>query len=354
MKRLRIGIIGQGRSGYDIHVKSLKRTKMKERFEVAAVTDLIPERCNGTAAEYPGCKIYPSYKEMLKDSSLDLIVNASFSHQHVPISLEIIEAGFHGLCEKPLAASVAEVDKIAAKIKESGKVFAVFQEARFDPTFRKMLDVCNSGILGRIVMARFTRNNSSRRWDWQTLREMNGGALLNTGSHSLDQALQLFHGEPERIFCSMDKVNSLGDAEDHVKLIFSSSGQPTIDFEVSSCAPYSPPRFQVYGELGGLSAEPGHIEWKFYLTEEAADIKLIREPLPERSFCREKLDWYEYKWADAGTHDTTYLTEQLYLNLYDVIRNGAKLEVTLEDVRRQIAIMEECFKQNRHLLHFVP
>lgn len=346
MKKLRVGIIGQGRSGRNIHVLGLKQSKMMERFEIAAVTDLIPERCEETAAEHPGCKIYPDYKAMLKDNSLDIIVNASFSHQHVPISLEILDAGFDVICEKPLAGSVEQVDQIAAAVKRTGRVFAVFQEARFDPTFRKVLEICNSGVLGRIVMARFTRNGFSRRWDWQTLREMDGGGLLNTGSHSLDQALQLFKGMPEKIFCIMDRVNSCGNAEDHIKLLFSAPGQPTIDFEVSTCAPYSPPRFQIYGEFGGLSAVPRSVEWKFYQPQTADAKKLIKEPLPERSFCRESLDWIEYKWTDHGKHDTEYLTEQLYLNFYDVLCNNGELEVTLEDVRRQIAIIEECHKQN--------
>ncbi len=347
MKKLRVGIIGQGRSGRNIHVASLKRSNAADRFEIAAITDLIPERCLETRSEFPDCKVFADYQQMLQDRTLDLIVNASFSHQHVPISLEAMDAGFHVLCEKPLAKTTIEADRAIAKSREKGLVFAVFQEARFDPTFRKVLEICRSGILGRIVMARFTRNNSARRWDWQTQRERNGGALLNTGSHSLDQALKLFGDViPERIFCCMDRVNSFGNAEDHIKLVFSREGCPTIDFEVSSCAPYSPPRFQVYGEFGGLSGTPGHVEWKYYCPEEAPSRQLVVEPLPNRSYCNEKLPWHCLTWNDAGEHDTAWLGEQFYVNLYEVLLNNGTLEVTLDEVRRQISIIEECFRQN--------
>jgi len=316
-------------------------------FEIAAITDFIPERCNETKSEFPECKVYPDYQSLLNDDHLELIVNASFSHMHVPISIEALKAGHHVLSEKPLASCVAEVDAVDKTAKEAGKVFTVFQEARFDPTFNKVMEICNSGILGRIVMARFTRNNFARRWDWQTLKEKNGGAFLNTGSHSLDQALKLFGDDmPDNILCSMDRVNSFGTAEDHVKLLFMKKGHPTIDFEVTSCAPYSPPRYQIYAEFGGLTASPGHVEWKFYRPEESPVCKLIEEPLPGRTYCSEKLDWYEFSWTDHGNRGAAWMGEKLYLNLFDAIRNGAKLLIPIDDVRRQIAVMEECKRQN--------
>ena len=347
MKKIRIGLIGQGRSGRCIHTEALKRAKASEHYEIAAITDLIPERCQETKQEFPDCKVYPDYHAMLQDKSLELIVNASFSEQHVPISIEALNAEFHVLSEKPLAAKASEVDKVISKAAEVNRVFAVFQEARFDPTFQKVLEICRSGVLGKIVMARFTRNNAARRWDWQTLRERNGGALLNTGSHPLDQALALFgEGMPDRIYANMDRVNSFGTAEDHVKLVFSKAGHPTIDLEVSSCAPYSPPRFQIYGEYGGVTAVPNQVDWKYYRPEEAPARCLIPEPLPNRAYCTEKLDWYEFSWHDTGSRNAPWLGEQFYLNLYEVIRNQASLAVPLDDVRRQIAIIEECFRQN--------
>ncbi len=346
-RRIRVGIIGQGRSGRDIHVKTLHRPEVAARFELAAITDQLPERCQETAAEFPQCRVYPDYRAMLQDHSLELIVNASFSDQHVPISVEALEAGFHVLCEKPLAACVAEVDRAEAAARRAGKVFAVFQEARFDATFQKILEICRSGVLGRIAQVRFTRNGFSRRWDWQTLVERNGGALLNTGSHPLDQALVLFgNAMPERIFCVMDHLNSAGTAEDHVKLVFSSPGRPVIDLEVSAAAPYSPPRFQVYGERGGATATPGVVEWKYYRIEDAPPHPLVTTPLPNRAYCSEKLEWYENRWADTGSRGAAWMGEKLYRNLFDAIRNGAPLIVTIDDVRRQIAVIEECRRQN--------
>ncbi|NLE53738.1 MAG: Gfo/Idh/MocA family oxidoreductase, partial [Lentisphaerae bacterium] len=89
MKTLRVGIIGQGRSGRDIHAEYLKTCP--EQFKIVAVCDLLQDRCERAEKEY-GCATYQDYREMINDKSLqlDFVVNSSFSHLHAPISKEIM------------------------------------------------------------------------------------------------------------------------------------------------------------------------------------------------------------------------------------------------------------------------
>jgi len=111
--------------------------------------------------------------------------------------------------------------------------------------------VIKSGVLGRIVQISIAFNGFSRRWDWQTMQSRNGGNLANTGPHPLDQALQLFGKGMPKVTCYMDHTdNSLGDAEDHVKVLLSGRGHPTIDLEVSSCCAYPCFVYNVYGTRG--------------------------------------------------------------------------------------------------------
>ncbi len=222
MRRIRVGVIGQGRSGHNIHVDAFKR--MPGRYKVVAVADPLEGRCDD-AVNATGCAAYADYKEMLRQGDLDLVVNATPSHLHVPVSLAVMDAGFNVLCEKPLARRTSDVDKLIAKSKETGKLLAVFQQSRFAPYFQQVRKVINSGVLGRVVMVRIAFNGFGRRWDWQTLQGYDGGSLLNTGPHPLDQALQLFGTDamPE-MACIMDRTNTFGDAEDFVKLILRREG----------------------------------------------------------------------------------------------------------------------------------
>ncbi len=347
MKKIKVGIIGQGRSGWDIHGIALQRPKLKELFEVVAVCDKLSDRTEDAVKAY-GCKAYTDYKDLLKDPKVELVVNATQSVDHIPVSIEALKAGKMVLSEKPLSPSVALVEKLEATIKKTGKFFAVFQQSRFAPTYRKVLEIMNSGILGRIVMVKVAFNGFARRWDWQTLQEKCGGNLLNTGPHPLDQALQLMGDvDPEKILCYMDRANTYGDAEDHVKLIMSAKNHPVVDLEISSCSPFNPYVYQVYGTNGGLTGDHKTLNWKWYDPAEAPMQKLIREPLEGRAYCSENLPMYEASWTSSGEGlDFHSRVEKFYLNLFDAITKGAPLEVPLYQVKRQIAVIEECHKQN--------
>jgi len=347
---IRVGIIGQGRSGYSIHCEYLKT--VPEQYKIVAVVDPIEERRKRAEQEF-GCDAYADYKELLKRDDLDLIVNATPSHLHVPVTLDILDAGFNVVCEKPLARKVEEVDMLIEAAKKSGKIFTIFQQSRFAPYFRQVKKVIDSGVLGRIVQISIAFNGFARRWDWQCVQRFYGGNLLNTGPHPLDQALQLFGTDvmPE-VFCVMDRCNTYGDAEDYVKLILRGEGRPLIDLEISSCCAYPSFTYNVQGTKGGLKGTMTHIEWKYFKEEEAPEQKLIMEPLntPEGkpAYCSEQLKWYEENWSVPEEQKNLFSTisSGFYNMLYNTFTTGAPLEITPEQVRQQIAVIEECHRQN--------
>ena len=346
MKKIRAGIIGQGRSGCDIHAHLM--TLLPEKFEIAAVADPLLERLD-EARENFGCRGFTDYREMVDDLQLDLVVVAPPSNLHVPISEALLERGLNVLCDKPLARRVADVDRLVAKAAKSGATLSVFQQSRFAPYFQKVREIIDTGVLGRIVMIRVAFNGFGRRWDWQTLQRFDGGSLLNTGPHPLDQALQLFGtAEEPRVFCLMDRATTLGDAEDHVKLILTGDKSPTIDLEISSCSAYPDSTYRVYGTLGGLDATTTHIDWKYYKPEEAPEQHLTEEPLPGREYCREELVWHEESWDMPDSQSNLFDTIGLgyYNDLYDVLTSGKEPVVRVAQVRRQIAVIEECHRQN--------
>ena len=346
MKKVRAGIIGQGRSGCDIHAHTM--ALLPEKFEIAAVADTMPERVK-EAEERFGCKGFADYTEMVATMELDLVINASPSHLHVPITGDLLDRGVNVVCEKPLARRSSEVDALMDKAKQSGCFFSVFQQSRFAPYFQKVRDVIDSGVLGRIVMIRINFNGFARRWDWQTLQKYNGGNLLNTGPHPLDQALKLFGTEEEpNVFCLMDRANTFGDAEDHVKLILSGSKSPTIDLEISSCSAYPDSTYRVLGTQGGLDGNMTRIDWRFFDPADAPPQQLTETPLPGRQYCKEELAWTEESWEvpeeQANLFDT--IGSSYYNNLYESLVNGKEPEVKVQEVRRQIAVIEACHKQN--------
>ncbi len=348
MKKLKVGIIGQGRSGKDIHARTL--ALLPETFEISAVADPLEDRLAKARQEF-SCDTFTTLEEMLaKRGDLDLVVNATPSYLHIPVTEQVLKAGFNVLCEKPFGRRVEDVDRMVATAKKAGKTLAVFQQSRFAPYFQQVKTVTESGVLGRIVMVKIAFNGYARRWDWQTLRKMDGGNLLNTGPHPLDQALHFIGRDamPE-VLNIMDNVNTFGDAEDHVKLILRRKGRPTVDLEISSCCSYNPYTYVVYGSRGSLAGTMTHLEWKYYKDSEAPKQELISGPMPNRAYCYEKLDMHEEKWdapEEAVKNLFDYMATRFYNNLYDVLVSGAPLAVPVEQVRQQIAVIQEAHRQN--------
>lgn len=361
-KTVRVGIIGQGRSGWSIHADYLRTDP---RFRIVAVADPMTIRLE-FAEKTLGCETHADYRDLLAREDLDLVVNATLSHQHVPITLETLRAGHAVLCEKPLCSKVRDVDTLIATAKRAGKLLAVFQQARFAPYFECVQRVIRSGVLGRIVQVSIRFNGFSRRWDWQTLKECNGGNLMNTGPHPLDQALVLFGEGMPNVTCLMDRTRegSFGNAENHVKLLLTGEGHPIIDLEVSSCCAFPFFTYNVYGSRGGLQASSTSAEWKYFKPSEAPRQKLLRAPLADADgrpiYPVETLTWHTGKWpdadGDASRSGATYsaaaaptlggMTGRFYDGLYKTLTRGKALEITMEQVRRQIAVIEEAHRQN--------
>ena len=357
MKKLRAAIIGQGRSGRDIHARHMQA--MPGKFEIVAAVDPLKDRRDRAAREF-GCDVYRDYRPLLKRKDLDLVVNATPTHLRVPVTLDLFRVKHNVLCEKPLAKTVKDVDRMMAAAKKAGTLFAIYQQSRFAPYFGQVKKVIASGVLGRIVQISIAFSGFGRRWDWQTLTSWHGGNLLNTGPHPLDQALRLMDvplNKVPEVFCCMDKAHFWGDAEAHVNLTMRRPGRPIVGLEISSCNAYPSYAYLVFGTQGGLKGSTREIEWRYYKPSEAPKRRLTTKPIcnPDGTpaYCGEgtSLKWHTGKWQVPKSQTGLFHTMgiKFYTMLYKHMTQGGPLVITPEQVRQQIAVIEECHRQNPHI-----
>ena len=352
MQIIRVAILGQGRSGRDIHGAHL--SKDTERYRIVAVVDPLIERRERAHSEY-GCDCYADFSALLHLKDIDLVVNAAPSKFHVAVTEALLEAGFNVLCEKPLASRAVDVDRLINSAAESGKLLAIFQQSRYSPAFRQVREVIASGVLGELVQISISYNGFSRRYDWQTLTSEMGGNLLNTGPHPLDQALQLFGSEVmPHVTCFMRHTISYGNADDHVLLTLSGEGRPLIQLEISSCCRYPGNTYSIYGTTGGLKGTTSRLEWEYFDPRSAPELTLITTPIhrPDGTpaYCSDTLVWQKQEWSmppSDGLFET--MARSFYTMLYQTLTTSEPLEVTPRQVRQQIAVIEECQRQNPHL-----
>ncbi len=349
MKKLNVAVIGQGRSGRDIHGEYLLNAG-KELFNVVAVVDALEIRRNRAKEEF-GCDVYKTYQELFERKDIDLVINSTFSYMHPGVSIDLLNHGFNVLVEKPMARYRKECDEMIAAANKNGKKLYVFQQARFAPYFKKVKEIINSGVLGRIIQININYSGFSRRWDWQTSQRFYGGSLLNTAPHPLDQALDLLGYEDldYNVWSKFDMVNTYGDAEDYVKVVINMPGKPLIDIEVSSCDCYKDYMYKVQGSCGGLKMNANEFSYKFFDPEKAPARKLELETLQGENghpdFCRDSLEWTEVNDKfEGGVFDNA--TAEIYENIYYNLTENQPLIVTPEQIRTEISLIEKIHGQN--------
>ena len=86
--RIRVGILGQGRSGWGIHAVGLAQAPRK--YQVAAVSDILKDRRERTEQEF-GCDAYAEYRDLLARDDVELVINALPSHLHPEATIEVLK-----------------------------------------------------------------------------------------------------------------------------------------------------------------------------------------------------------------------------------------------------------------------
>ncbi|MCX7591238.1 MAG: Gfo/Idh/MocA family oxidoreductase [Kiritimatiellae bacterium] len=345
----RVGIAGYGRSGCDIHGRWLKQ--VPHQYRVVGVADQMKERREDAVRDF-GCAVFADYRDLIKNVEMELFVNALPSYLHVRGSLDALRAGCHVGCEKPLAKTVSEFDRVVETARKKRRVFAPFQNSRFDPAFAKVREVIASGVLGEIIHIRMVTSSFARRWDWQTLQKLFGGNLVNTGPHPLDQALVLFGPRKPKVFSVLKSIQPCGgDADDFALVTLYGKNAPVVEVVISSYLAYpAGSRYMVNGVYGGLAGDSEKLEWRYYDPTTAP-----QHPKPQpgvwsdqRRYCQEKLEWKTETWTRPAGPVTGFdiNSKGFYDNLYEVLAHGAELVVKPAEVRRQIAVFEECRRQN--------
>jgi predicted dehydrogenase len=335
---INVAIAGLGRSGWDIHARTLRG--MPERFRVVSALDASPERRTQAQTEL-GARTVETFDALIADPAVQLVVVATPNRLHAEQSIAALRAGKDVIVEKPMATSLAEVDQMIAAAKSSGRVLTVFQNMRFFDDFQKILEITRSGLLGRIVQVRLTMHRFTRRWDWQTLKEFGGGTFNNAAPHFLDIGMELFGETEPQVWAKAERTLTSGDAEDHVRIILHGPGAPTVEIEISHCSPYAQDAWHIMGTSGGLRGNHDALEWKWVDWSKLPPRPVDRSPAAAgREYAADRdLPWQTDSWKNPGGHGDSM--SRYYASLYESLTQGKPPAVTAESVRRRIAVLDQ-------------
>ena len=336
---IKVAVVGQGRSGYDIHVA---RMKDDPRFDIVAVADFDTERREGSKNEL-GCKVYRDHASMLAKTDAELVVVSSYSFSHAPIAVQALKAGFHTLVEKPIAMNTAWVDRMIAARDEMGVKLFPFHNYRYFPEYWHLREVIESGIIGDIFEVRIRLLGFSRRNDWQTLREYGGGVLNNTCPHFVDLMLQLIGSPIVESYSDLKLVQNVGDVENHVRMIVRAENGTIGDMLVSSVDAFPEPKWTLLGSRGSLISDGKTSQIKYFDESDLPPYEVRRGPSLERgyNFGDNQIPFKEKTVPSEGK-----TPGDLYDNVYAVLREGAEHDIPAEQARETVRLTEAARKKS--------
>jgi predicted dehydrogenase len=182
-------VIGSGFIG-TVHIEALRRLGV----QVHGLLGSTPERGAASAERIGVPKAYDSLDDLLADDRVDVVHVTSPNHLHHPQVREIISAGRHVVCEKPLAMTSGESAELVSLASERGRVNAVNFNIRFYPLNQHVHELVADGGVGdvRLVSGHYFQDwlLLDTDWNWR-LEPQLGGALRavgDIGSHWLDLA----------------------------------------------------------------------------------------------------------------------------------------------------------------------
>ena len=136
---------------------------------------------------------YGDWREMLDRHSFDLVLIATPTDMHAPMTLAALDKGAHVLCEKPTALDAREARAMLERAEGLGRVHMIDHEMRFNPTRRRIAELITAGEIGEIRHVNIANIGSSwanpasrAKGDWWSLAEHGGGRLGANGSHQVD------------------------------------------------------------------------------------------------------------------------------------------------------------------------
>jgi len=164
---------------------------------VVAVCDIVPAATARFAeqwgATWPDMRIYTDYREMLACEEIDILSVCTPDDRHADIVIAAAERGIPAiLCEKPLATTLADADRMIAAIERHGTVVAVEHTRRWDPFFHRAKELIDAGTIGEVRTIVGTLHGE---------RAM----LFRNGTHIVDLMCYYAGAAPTQVFAKLEE-----------------------------------------------------------------------------------------------------------------------------------------------------
>jgi len=235
---IRYGMVGGGQGAFIGGVHRIAARMDNDFVLVAGALSSDPARAKASAAELglDPDRSYTSYAEMAKAEAkrpdgIEAVAIVTPNNVHVPAAKAFLEAGIHVICDKPLATSLAEANKLAAIVEKTGKVFVLTHNYTAYPMVRQAREMVAKGLLGniRIVQSEYPQDwltedlaatgQKQASWRSDPKQAGAGGALGDIGTHAYNLARFVSGLELDSLSADLDAFVPGRQLDDNVNVM---------------------------------------------------------------------------------------------------------------------------------------
>ena len=250
MTTLRWGILSTANIATEKVIPGIRRAA---RNEVVAIASRDGETARRAAERLAIPRAHGSYKALLADADVDAVYIPLPNHLHAEWSIAAARAGKHVLCEKPLALTAADAERMIEAAEAAGVHLMEAFMYRHHPSWVTVRELVASGRIGTLtaVQSWFGFHNDDAA-NIRNIRDFGGGALYDVGCYCVNLSRMLFGGEPVRVEGAVVRDGAAGDGVDIL-----TTGLLEFDNGLASfgCSIRTEPdqRVDVYGSDGRIS-----------------------------------------------------------------------------------------------------
>ncbi len=245
---LRIGVLSTANIAVEKVIPGMRRAR---RVEVAAIGSRDGATARTVADRLRIPRAHGSYEALLADPDIDAVYIPLPNHLHAEWTIAAVRAGKHVLCEKPLAMTAAEAERMVAAASDAGVLLMEAFMYRHHPSWVAVAGIVASGRIGRVlaVQSWFSYYNDDPT-NIRNINEYGGGALYDIGCYNVNLSRMLLGGEPTRVTSAITR-----DPASNVDILTSA----ILEFETGvatftcSTRTETDQRVHVYGTDGRIS-----------------------------------------------------------------------------------------------------
>ena len=328
---LKVAIFGLGRAMFDDHYPVFR--DHPGLFRVVAACDLLKSRRDLVAKDFPDCRMFRRFSDMLDESDIDLVDIATCTCDHVRHAMLSLKKGFWTLLESPMALTVNDAMLLRGQAQKSRNRLIVMQRGLFEPDFMLAKQAMTDPRLGPVHQVRIRREDFVRRDDWQCVKRLGGGAAYYAMPDLVLQALRLLPTPPVQMWSELKRVASLGDAEDYVHVCLKTRDQLTADLEFNGgCLPgLRSPSFEIRGERGVFQVAPGAAEGTITVIDPSFSFPRRRSSVRTPAMTDLHEDFPVVKLPATLPPGTQSGPPAFWRCVYDTVRTAAPFPLQIED-----------------------